>query len=133
MQRELTHRIGLLLLNIAIVTALSSVTAALPAQANALQDGLDDLLEAGVDLPSETDPRTAITKTLIFVISFVSLAAIIVIIAAGIVLMVSGGSDAAVQRGRKMIVYAIIGLLVIFFAALIVSFFTVDIPTATGP
>lgn len=91
-----------------------------------VQDGLTAI--SGVDLP-QGDPRTEVADAIRLVVTYVALAAVVAIVAAGIVFMVGAGSETAVQRGRKIILYTIIGLLIIFFARVIVAFFTQELPT----
>lgn len=92
-----------------------------------VQDGLD-WISGSVDVPTG-DPREEVEDTLRFLVSFLALAAVIAIIAAGVVFVVGGASDTAVQRGRKIIIYTIIGLAIVFFARVIVAFFTQELPT----
>lgn len=68
------------------------------------------------------DIRSTTIGIVITVLSFLALLAVIVIIAAGIYLIVGMGSDESKEKAKKMILYTIIGLVVVFFAVLIVSF-----------
>ena len=72
---------------------------------------------------NEEDIRVIILNVLAFSLDFLALIALIAIIIAGILLIVSGGSDEQKDRAKKIIIYVVIGLLVILFARLIVSFF----------
>lgn len=92
-------------------------------------DGLDALQE--VDVP-KGDVRVKIVEILNFLLSFVALAAVVVIIVAGFMFLFSFGSENTIQRAKKVIIYAVIGLLVIFFAIVIVSFFTRELPAIFG-
>ena len=94
-----------------------------------LQSGLDDI-KANTDLPNNTrDIRESAGDTIRFVVTFVSLAALVAIITAGIFLMVGFGSDTSISRAKKIVIFTVIGLFVIFFARVIVAFFTVELPT----
>jgi hypothetical protein len=93
-----------------------------------IQDGLGRL-EGEVEVPTgSNDIRMSVTDAINFVLSFLALLAVVVIIAAGFVMIAGLGSDASIQRARKIIVFTIIGLIVIFFASTIVAFFTKELP-----
>jgi|SRR3989338_4400870 len=90
-----------------------------------VQDGIGAI--SGVDLPrssgiSGEGVRETIVSVLNFLISFLALIAVIAIIVAGFVFIFGAGSDTSVERGKKIIIYTIIGLIVIFFARVIVGF-----------
>ncbi len=74
--------------------------------------------------------RPAIISILNFVLGFLALVAVIFVIVGGIRIMTAGGNEENVTKGRKTIVYAIIGLIVIFFARVIVAFFTSELANA---
>ncbi len=84
-----------------------------------LPSGID--LPQGVNLP-QGDIRTKVVNVLNFVLSFLALIAVITIIVAGFLLILGFGSDASIQRAKKIIIYTIVGLVVIFFARIIVEF-----------
>ncbi len=63
----------------------------------------------------------SIIDTLIF---YSTIAALLVIVVAGFVLILSFGNEDRKEQAKRMILYAIIGLLVLFFAQLIVDFFS---------
>lgn len=58
------------------------------------------------------------------VLSYATLAALVVIVTAGFFLILGFGSDGAKERAKNMIIYTAAGLLVIAFANLIVTFFS---------
>lgn len=68
--------------------------------------------------------RTSLIKVINFVLGFLALVAVIFVIVGGVRILTAGGNDENVTKGRKTIIYAIIGLVVIFFARVIVGFFT---------
>lgn len=84
-----------------------------------VQEGLD--AASGVSLPTGGF-RGKIVATLNYLISFLALVAVIAIIAAGVVLIVGAGSENSVQRGKKIMIYTLVGLLVILFSRAIVGF-----------
>ena len=84
-------------------------------------------LPGGINLPQQVnlpsgDIRSKIVAVLNFALSFLALIAVIAIIVAGFLLIFGFGSDAAIQRAKKIIIYTIVGLVVIFFARIIVEF-----------
>ncbi len=83
----------------------------------------------GTGIREETDIVKPIADIIRFILMFIAIAAVIVIIAAGIILIFSFGSDGAIQRARKMIIWAIVGLIVVLLAFVIVEF-VIDIITA---
>ena len=130
MHRRRLTVVALLLLTVTAVLVLwsggrSKLTKSGIAYAS-VQDGLTAI--AGVDVPAG-NPRDRVTAALRFAVTFIALASLVAVIAAGVLFIVGGGSENAVQRGRKIIIYTVIGLLVVFFASVIVGFFTKEIPT----
>jgi hypothetical protein len=69
-----------------------------------------------------TDLRATVLAILQGILNFMALAAVVVIVIAGIILVVSGGEEASKDRAKRIIFYAIVGLLVIAFASAIVGF-----------
>ncbi len=69
----------------------------------------------------------SITKVINFVLTFLALIAVIFVIVGGFRILMAGGNEENVTKGRKTIIYALIGLVVIFFARVIVGFFTGEI------
>lgn len=67
--------------------------------------------------------RNPIVSLLNTVLSFLALAAVITIIIAGLYLIFSNGNEDAKGKAKTIILYTIIGLLIIFFARLIVGLF----------
>jgi len=93
----------------------------------------------GAEIPAipgtANDPqgvRPAIVNVINFVLGFLSLVAVIFVIVGGVRILTAGGNEENVTKGRKTIVYAIIGLIVIFFARVIVGFFTQELTNAVG-
>ena len=74
--------------------------------------------------------RNSVIQVINFVLTFLALVAVIFVIVGGIRILASGGNEESVQKGRKTIVMAIIGLIIIFFARVIVGFFTEELSTA---
>jgi len=68
--------------------------------------------------------RESVVKVINFVLGFLALIAVVFVIVGGIRILAAGGNEDSVTKGRKTIVYAIIGLVIIFFARVIVGFFT---------
>ena len=66
--------------------------------------------------------RTVVLNLLLAVLLFMGLAAVVVIVIAGIYLVVSVGDESAKEKAKKIIMYAIFGLIIIALAAAIVSF-----------
>lgn len=64
--------------------------------------------------------RDVILNVLLAVLAFMGLAAVVVIVIAGITLVLSIGDDGAREKARKIILYAVLGLVVIVLAAAIV-------------
>ena len=62
------------------------------------------------------DIRSTVESVLSTVLSYLALAAVVVIVIAGIRLIISSGDDSAVEKAKKTILYAVIGLIVILLA-----------------
>lgn len=74
------------------------------------------------DLGTGTNIRGTVLGILRGVLSFMALIAVVVIVIAGIYLVISLGDEQAKDRAKRIIFYAVIGLLVILFAQAIVGF-----------
>ncbi|MEK7591444.1 MAG: pilin [Patescibacteria group bacterium] len=86
-----------------------------------LNEGLDHARNiSGI---SQTGIRELVLNALIFVLNFLSLAAVVVIVIAGFYLVLGGGSEESKEKAKKMVLYVVIGLIVIFLARVIVGFF----------
>lgn len=72
---------------------------------------------------SEQSIRDVVTEVIIAVLNFLALLATIMIIIAGIRFIVSQGDDDATAKGKKTILYTIMGLLFILFCRVLVGSF----------
>ena len=66
--------------------------------------------------------RETVIEIINYLLSFLGLVLVIVVIYAGVLMIFSGGDDENVTKGRKMLLYAVIGLIIIFLSYAIVSF-----------
>lgn len=66
--------------------------------------------------------REAVIIIMINLLNFLSLAAVIVIVSAGVWLVLGFGEESSRDQVKRMIVYTLIGLVIVFFARLMVSF-----------
>ena len=66
----------------------------------------------------------SIVAVINFVLTFLALIAVIFVIVGGFRILMAGGNEESVTKGRKTIIYAIIGIVIIFFSRVIVGFFT---------
>lgn len=82
-----------------------------------IQDGID---EAGTIVGS-TDLREKIISILRTVLSYMALAAVVVIVIAGIRLVISGGEEDVKEKARRSILYTVVGLIIILVARSIVE------------
>ncbi len=71
--------------------------------------------------------RDSVVRVINFILTFLALVAVVFVIVGGIRILTAGGNEENVTKGRKTIIYAIIGLVIIFFARVIVGFFTSEL------
>lgn len=71
--------------------------------------------------------RDSIVQVINFILTFLALVAVIFVIIGGFRILAAAGNDEQITKGRKTIIYAIVGLLIVFFARVIVGFFTGEI------
>jgi succinate dehydrogenase/fumarate reductase cytochrome b subunit len=88
-------------------------------RAFALQDPYSNSITG---LSNQTDIGTAIVNVITKILDFVILAAVVFVIVAGIRLVVSGGDEGQKDTAKKTIIYVIIGIIVVLFARVIVTF-----------
>lgn len=67
--------------------------------------------------------REVVLNILLAVLNFLALAAVIAIIVGGFYLVLGGGTETSRDKAKNIIIYVIVGLIVIFFARVIVAFF----------
>ena len=67
--------------------------------------------------------KQAIVDILIKVLDIITLLGVIFVIVAGIRLIISGGDDGEKDKAKKTIIYVIVGIIVVLFARVIVTFF----------
>lgn len=68
------------------------------------------------------DIRSVTVGILKNVVGYTALVAVVVIVIAGIMLLVAGSNDSMRDKAKKIIIYALIGMLVIGLASAIVGF-----------
>ena len=68
-----------------------------------------------------TDIRTRVIEIVKEVLSYMALVAVVVIVIAGILMVISGGNDESKEKAKRIILYAIIGLIIILLAQGIVQ------------
>ncbi len=88
---------------------------------NGLFSGLDSLAGVG-GISSATSIRALILSIIAFLLDIVLLLAVLAVIIAGIYLIVSNGDEANKDKAKKIVFYAIAGIILIVFARVIVVF-----------
>jgi len=96
-------------------------------RASAQQFGGDIPEIPGTAEGGANETRNSIVTVLNFVLTFLALVAVVFVIVGGFRILVAAGNEESVTKGRKTIIMAIIGLVIIFFARVIVGFFTSEI------
>jgi len=91
-----------------------------------LQEAENEIVNTGIE--TETDIIVVIADIINFVLMFVAIIVLIAFIVAGFMFILGFGSDTSIQRAKKIMIWAIVGLLVIIFAFVLVQFI-VDIVT----
>lgn len=83
---------------------------------------------AQIEGPLHGTLREVILDFLYKALGFLGLAGIVMVVAAGFYMILSGGSDTAKDTAKKIILYVVIGLLIIFIARSVVGFFLNGLP-----
>lgn len=107
------------------LSGLSAVILAAPLRcaASVWSGGGEGIGDAeGINTGGSGDLRASIWTILERVLSYMGIAAVIVIVIAGIYLLVGGGSDESRQKAIKIVLYTTIGIIVIFLASAFVHF-----------
>ena len=110
-------------------TALITILTAKKALAFSIQEGAEAARADGMpaDLFGETGAFRQITKTILYIVGIL---AVIMLIWGGIRYVVSGGDSKKVTDAKNTILYAIIGLVISFFAFAIVNFILNALPSS---
>jgi hypothetical protein len=66
--------------------------------------------------------KQAIVNIVKYILTFVAIIAVAVIVFAGIRFIISAGEEGEKEKAKKMIIYAVIGLLIIMLAQAVVNF-----------
>lgn len=73
-------------------------------------------------LSPSTDLKTVIINILKDVLDFILIIAVVYVVVAGIRLIISGGDEAEKDKAKQTIIYVIVGIIVVLFARVIVTF-----------
>ena len=73
-------------------------------------------------LSTQTNIKAVIVDIITRVLDFILIVAVLFVIVAGIRLIVSGGNDEQKDKAKKTIIYVIVGIIVVLFARVIVTF-----------
>lgn len=85
-------------------------------------DGLGSAIDSSNPTTTNESLFTLILRFIDAILSFVGLIALIAIIIAGIYLIVGGVSEDNRKKARDIILYTIIGLIIIIFAKVLITF-----------
>lgn len=78
-------------------------------------------------IPSVTNPNELIGKIINGLLGIVGSVALVMFIYGGVMWMISGGNEAMVTKGKNTLMWAAIGLIVIFSAYAMVNFVLVNV------
>lgn len=125
-------RIILPVLLVAVVATTMVVMLTNSASALTLQEGAEAARcsECPRDLFGENGVFKQITNTIIYIVGVI---AVIMLIIGGIKYVVSGGDAKKVTDAKNTVLYAIIGLVICFFAYAIVNFVINSLPSTENP
>lgn len=76
------------------------------------------------DAAQDGDLRTSFINIINYLLAFLGLVLLVIIIYAGVLIIMSDGEEDAITKGRKMIMYALIGVAIIVLSYTIVNFIT---------
>jgi len=82
----------------------------------------DPLGDAGaLDHTGEVEPTIVITDVIVNIVVYTALIAVIAVIAGGVFMIVGG--ETGIERGKKVLLYTIVGMLIILLAGALVTVF----------
>ncbi len=82
------------------------------------------VIQAGqISGPIQAPLREVILSFLYKALSFLALAGVIMVVAAGFYMVLSGGEEGAKDKAKKIILYVVIGLVIVFLAQSLVGLF----------
>lgn len=88
---------------------------------NGIQSGLNEAGNLGL---ARGNPFLVLLSVVRTILSFMGLVAVCTIVIAGIYMIISLGNDEQYEKGKKIIKYTLIGLIVILFSRMIVGLVT---------
>ncbi len=106
-----------------LVLVLSGALSLIATQVHAAVYGGTGITPAPINgLNTSTDVTPVIISIITFMLDIVLVLAVAAVIIAGIYLIVSGGDEGQKDKAKNIILYVIIGIVVILFARVIVTF-----------
>jgi len=103
-----------------MVGALSLVTF-MPMASAALITGSDNPGEVAAATGGETDLRALVLKMVNYALTFLGIISVIMVIYGGVTYVISAGNDDAVGNAKKIIQFALIGIVIILLSFVIVN------------
>lgn len=91
-----------------------------------LYGGVDQA--AYIEGPAPMTLRAIVLVYLYAALGFLAMAAVIMIVVAGVWMILSAGNETAKDRAKKIVLYTIIGLVIVFIARSVVGFFLYGLP-----
>jgi hypothetical protein len=103
------------------LVVLGVLTFALFAPTNAIEFDPNGTYKEALDLP-DSNPRSLATQTIQWALGLLGLVAVVMIIFGGFMWMTSAGNEQRVTKGKEILQWAVIGLVVILLSWAIVIF-----------
>lgn len=120
---------------ISIIIAIATATTLCAGQVlatNSVQEGAEAARAEGMpaELIGDNGVINQFTNIILYIVGFIS---VIMLIWGGVRYIISGGDSKKITDAKNTILYAILGLIIAFFAYAIVNFVLTTIDTKTNP
>ncbi|MBL4694006.1 hypothetical protein JKY72_01420 [Candidatus Gracilibacteria bacterium] len=109
------------LLVFALMVGAISLFSFLPAASAAILSGQDNPSEIAGATGGETSIRGLVLTIINYFLTFLGLVAVIMVIYGGVTYVISAGNDEAVGNAKKIILYALVGIIIILLSFVLVN------------
>lgn len=109
------------LLVFALMVGAISLFSFLPSASAAILSGQDNPAEVAGATGGETSIRGLVLTIVNYALTFLGLVAVIMVIYGGVTYVISAGNDEAVGNAKKIILYALVGIIIILLSFVLVN------------
>lgn len=105
----------------ALMVGALALTSVLPVASAAILGTGDNPAEVSAATGGETSLRQLVLRIVNYFLTFLGIVAVIMVIYGGVTYVTAGGADEAVGKAKKIIMYALIGIIIVLLSFALVN------------